>query len=153
MYATATGSSPSMFSHRNMSNVYRQIDVQTGINGASPHQLVVMLFNGLFENIGLAKAAMAKGEIEVKCAAITKCVRIVDEGLKAGLNLAEGGELAQQLNQLYAYVTTRLTQANLRNDPTALDECARLMTPIREAWMAVAPTAANTPRAALEIQA
>ena len=100
MYATATGSSPSMFSSRNMSSVYRQIGVQTAINGASPHQLVVMLFNGLFESIGRARAAMANNDIEAKCAAITKSVRIVDEGLKASLNLAEGGDLARQLHDL-----------------------------------------------------
>ena len=153
MYATATGSSPSMSSSRNMSSVYRQIGVQTAINGASPHQLVVMLFNGLFESIGRARAAMANNDIEAKCAAITKSVRIVDEGLKASLNLAEGGDLARQLHDLYGYITTRLTQANLRNDTAALEECVSLLTPIREAWIAVTPTADNTHRTALEVQA
>ncbi|WP_422838342.1 flagellar export chaperone FliS [Aquabacterium sp.] len=153
MYATATGSSVSMFSSRNVSNAYRQIDVQTGVNGASDHQLISMLFNGFFQSIGQARVAMQKGEIPEKCAAITKCVRIVDEGLKASLNLQQGGELAQQLNDLYEYVTRRLTQANLRNDVDALDECVRLLSPIREAWDAVAPGHNDAPRAAMEIRA
>ncbi|HEX5310324.1 flagellar export chaperone FliS [Aquabacterium sp.] len=153
MYATATGTSPSMFSARNMSSVYHQVGVQTGINGATPHQLVVMLFNGFLDSIGKARAAMAAGQIEAKCEAITKCVRIVDEGLKASLNLQEGGQLAHQLYDLYGYITKRLTQANLHNDPAALEECVRLLTPIREAWMAMAPTADNTPRQTLEVQA
>lgn len=153
MYATATGSSPSMFSSRSMSNAYRQIGVQTGINGASPHQLVVMLFNGLFDSIGQARAAMANKDIAVKCEAITKSVRIVDEGLKASLNLAEGGELAQQLHDLYGYITQRLTQANLHNDLAALEECVSLLTPIREAWIAMAPTTDAPTRTHLEMQA
>lgn len=112
-----------------------------------------MLFNGLFESIGHARAAMANKDIEAKCAAITKSVRIVDEGLKASLNLAEGGDLARQLHDLYGYITTRLTQANLRNDPAALEECVTLLTPIREAWIAVAPTVDSTPLKTLEVQA
>jgi len=153
MYATATGSSPSMYSHRSMSNVYRQIDVQTGITGASPHQLIAMLFNGALASIARARGAMGEGDIAAKCEAIGKSIRIVDEGLRASLNLEQGGELAGHLHALYAYITTRLTQANLHNDPAALEECAKLLTPIREAWMAVAPTADTPTRAALEIQA
>ncbi|MDE2000410.1 MAG: flagellar export chaperone FliS, partial [Burkholderiales bacterium] len=132
MYATTTGTSPSMYSNRNVTSAYRQVNVQTGINGASPHQLVAMLFNGFFDAIGQARAAMASNDIGMKCDAIIKSVRIVDEGLKASLNLSEGGELAQQLYGLYGYVTMRLTQANLHNDPAALEECVRLLTPIRE---------------------
>lgn len=154
MYATATGSSASMFSQRNMSNTYRRIDVETGVNGASGHQLTTMLLNGALESIAQARGAMMSGQIEVKCKAITKSVSIIDEGLKASLNLAEGGDLAQRLNDLYSYITTRLTQANLRNDPAALEECVNLLTPIRDAWVAIAPTSdAPASTAAMRIQA
>lgn len=153
MYATATGSSASMFSSRNMSSVYRQIDVETGVSGASAHHLITMLLNGALDSIAQARGAMASGQIEAKCAAISKSVRIVDEGLKAGLDLRNGGELATRLSELYAYVTTRLTQANIRNDDAALEECARLLTPIKEAWVAIAPADAAVVRAAMEVHA
>lgn len=153
MYATATGSSASMFSAKNISSVYRQIDIETGVSGASAHQLITLLFNGALSSMAQAKGAMLNGQIEGKCTAIGKAVRIVDEGLKAGLDLQSGGALAQQLNELYAYITMRLTQANLRNDPEALDECTRLLSPLREAWMAIAPADANVVRAAMEIHA
>jgi flagellar protein FliS len=48
--------------------------------------------------------------------AIGRAVRIVDEGLRAGLNLEAGGRLASDLHELYGYLNLRLTQANLRND-------------------------------------
>jgi flagellar protein FliS len=153
MYATATGSSASMFSSRNMSSVYRQIDVETGVSGASAHHLITMLFNGALESIAQARGAMANGQIEIKCAAISKSVRIIDEGLKAGLNLQSGGELALQLNDLYAYITKRLTLGNLRNDPAALEECTNLLTPIREAWVAITPSNATVVRATMEVHA
>jgi flagellar protein FliS len=153
MYATATGSSASMFSSRNMSSAYRQIDIETGVSGASAHQLITLLFNGAVDCIAQAKGAMLSRNIETKCAAISKAVRIVDEGLKAGLDLKAGGELAGHLHALYGYIVTRLTQANLRNDVAALDECVRLLNPIREAWAAIAPSGANVVRAAMEVQA
>lgn len=154
MYATATGSTASMFSQRNMSNTYRRIDVETGVNGASPHQLTTMLFNGAMESIAQARGAMLNKQIEVKGAAIGKAIRIIDEGLKASLNLAEGGEVAQNLSDLYAYITLRLTQANLRNDPAALDECVNLLKPVREAWLQIAPTSeAPVASASMRIQA
>jgi flagellar secretion chaperone FliS len=153
MYATATGSSASMFGSRNMSSVYRQIDIETGVSGASAHQLITLLFNGAIDSISQAKGAMLARNIETKCAAISKAVRIVDEGLKSSLDLKAGGELAQQLNDLYAYIVTRLTLANLRNDPAALDECVKLIQPVRDAWIAIAPSDATVVRAAMEVQA
>ena len=153
MYATATGSSASMFGSKNMSSVYRQIDIETGVSGASAHQLITLLFNGALDCMAQAKGAMQTRNIEGKCAAISKSVRIVDEGLKAGLDMRAGGELAQQLGDLYGYITMRLTQGNLRNDTEALDECVRLLGPIRDAWVAIAPADATVVRAAMEVHA
>jgi flagellar protein FliS len=65
-------------------------------------------------------------------------VRIIDEGLKAGLNLEAGGVLARDLNDLYAYITLRLTHANLHGDEPAIAECQRLIQPLQEAWDAIA---------------
>lgn len=154
MYATATGSFARTTNQRNMSNAYHQIDVQTGVSGASAHQLTTMLLNGALDSITKARGAMMSGQIEAKCAAIGKAISIIDEGLKASLNLAEGGQLAQQLNDLYAYITTRLTQGNLHNDPAALEECVNLLKPIRDAWVAIAPTSdAPASAASMRIQA
>ena len=47
------------------------------------------------------------------------------------------GALAADLDRLYAYVTLRLTQANLKSSEAALDECQRLLQPLREAWMSI----------------
>jgi flagellar protein FliS len=132
---------------RNTSNAfagaYRTIGVETGVDGASPHRLVAMLFEGFGDALAQARTAMSKREIEAKCRAITKAVRIVDEGLRANLDVVAGGKLARDLADLYGYITIRLTQANLRNDPAALDECAALMEPVRQAWAAIDPRASG----------
>jgi flagellar secretion chaperone FliS len=129
----------SAFGRRPQAQMYSQVGVETGVQGASPHKLVAMLFDGYFESVARAQAALAAGNIEVKGREIGRAVRIVDEGLKASLDPQGGGALAADLGDLYAYVTVRLTHANLRNDAAALDECRALMQPLHEAWMSIAP--------------
>jgi flagellar protein FliS len=136
MFASAT------LSHT-VSNVfagtYRQVGVETGVSAASPHRLVTMLFDGFNDAIAQARKALQQGQIEAKCKAITRAVRIVDEGLKASLDVDTGGRLAADLLALYGYVTVRLTEANLHNDNDALAECAALLEPVRSAWIAIDP--------------
>ncbi len=120
------------------SSLYHQVGVETRMTGATPHQLVSMLFDGWLEAVAQARGAMRNGDLGTKGAAIGRAVRILDEGLRAGLDLRSGGNLAQDLNDLYGYLTMRLTQANLRNDEALLDECQRLLKPIHDAWAAIA---------------
>lgn len=124
---------------QNLSNLYRRTSVEIDVNAATPHRLVQMLFDGLMEAFAQARGAMETGNVEQKARAIGRAVRILDEGLKAALNLKDGGRLAADLNDLYAYATLRLTQANLRNDVAALEECKRLIQPLREAWTEIGP--------------
>jgi flagellar protein FliS len=84
---------------------------------------------------------MRNGDIATKNRALGKAVRIVEEGLRASLDLNAGGKLARDLHELYGYVALRLTRANLRNDEKALEECAGLLQPLREAWTAIQPRA------------
>ena len=138
MYAAPLSASP-FGSAMSRAQVYNRVGVETGVLDASPHKLVAMLFDGFFDALAHAKGALSAGNVEAKGRAIGRAVRIVDEGLKAGLDLSAGGSLAGDLSELYAYVSRRLTEANLRNDAAALDECAQLMQPLREAWQSIAP--------------
>jgi flagellar secretion chaperone FliS len=117
-----------------MAGAYRRVGIETSVESASPHRLVALLFDGYMEAIAQARGAMKQGQIELKGKAIGRAARIVEEGLKSSLNLTEGGQLAQDLSALYDYLTMRLTQANIRNDEAILDECVRLVEPLRQAW-------------------
>jgi flagellar protein FliS len=126
---------------------YRQTSLHTGVGAASPHRLVAMLFEGIIEDLALAKGAIAGGERELKARALARAVRIVDEGLRGCLDLKAGGRMAADLHELYAYITRRLMHANLRDDVAALDECRRLIEPLRDAWQSIAPQAATQAQA------
>ena len=119
--------------------LYQQVGVETRLSGADPHQLVAMLFEGFMEAVAQGRGAMRAGQLEAKGMALGRAVRIVEEGLRAALDLRAGGTLARDLDDLYTYLTMRLTLANLRDDEAALDECHRLMLPLQEAWTAIAP--------------
>lgn len=122
--------------------LYQQVGVESQLGGASPHHLVAMLFEGWMEAVAQARGAIRNGDALAKGQAIGRAVRIVEEGLRAGLDLNAGGRLAQDLNDLYGYLTLRLTQANLRSDEQALDECTRLLKPLQDAWAAIGPAVA-----------
>lgn len=136
MYSTAT--STPFGRQPQFAQAYRNMAAQTGIADASPHRLVAMLYDGFLEALAEARGAMRAHEIERKGRAIGRAARIVEEGLRGGLNLEAGGRLADDLNRLYLYVGMRLTHANLKNDEKALDECQQLLQPLREAWMSIA---------------
>jgi len=131
---------------RQSASLYQQVGVESQLAGASPHALVAMLFDGFMEAVAQARGAMRDKNAAAKGQAIGRAVRIVEEGLRAGLDVRAGGDLARDLGELYAYVTHRLTLANLRNDEAALEECQRLMQPLRDAWVAIGtnPTAGNS---------
>jgi flagellar protein FliS len=115
-------------------SAYQRVNVETAVSQADPHQLVNLLFEGLLKNVGAARAAMARGDVAAKGMLINKAVRIIDEALKPALNLAQGGDIAANLNGLYGYCALRLTEANLRNDGVALADVVRVIEPLADGW-------------------
>ena len=122
-------------------NAYRQVGVQSGLESASPHRLIQMLIDGLLQNLNTAIGALQRGDIELKGQQIGRAVRILEEGLKGGLNREQGGELAANLGALYDYCVQRLTIANLRNDAAAVEEVVALMSPVAMSWQEIGATA------------
>ena len=106
-------------------------------------QLIQMLFDGLIESLAKAKGHMIHGTIKEKSDALGRAGRIV-VGLQGALDFKQGGDLAQNLNELYAYVTRRLFHINAHNDLEALDEVFTLMNDIRQAWNTLPTLMADT---------
>jgi flagellar protein FliS len=115
-------------------STYNRVSVDTGVQTADPHQLVSLLFDALIQSLNLARGAMERHDVPSKGSAIGKAIRIIEEGLKAGLNLQEGGELAGNLKGLYDYSVQRLTLANLRNDVAPIHEVLSLIEPLADSW-------------------
>jgi flagellar protein FliS len=112
---------------------YGSVQVVTGVAMADNVQLIQMLFDGLTESLAAAKGHIMNNSIEEKSKSISRAGRIV-VGLQGALDFERGGELAQNLNELYAYVTRRLIHVNAYNDLTALEEVQSLIKDIADAW-------------------
>lgn len=123
-----------MFVSRNPIAAYATVGVETSVESASPHKLILLLFEGAKAAILAAKIQMSNGEIAAKGASISKAIDIINNGLKASLDLDVGGSLALQLDALYEYMSDRLLFANLKNEPAALDEVLGLLAQIHSAW-------------------
>ncbi|EME1823772.1 flagellar export chaperone FliS [Cronobacter sakazakii] len=118
---------------------YQQVGLESAVMSASPHQLVVMLFGGALSALVRARLFIEQGDTVAKGQALTKAINIIDNGLKAGLNMDIGGDLPRNLASLYEYMVRRLLHANLRNDVDAINEVETLMTNIADAWKQIGP--------------
>ena len=115
---------------------YSKMAVHAGVEAASPHRLILMLMDGVLEKIARAKGCMQRSDIRAKGQQIGWAISIL-EGLKASLNKAEGGEIAQNLEDLYIYMERRLIDAGRENDTRILDEVTTLMRQLKEGWEAI----------------
>ena len=128
----------------NSANAYRQVGAHSGVENASPPALIQMLFEGLFQSLNAARGAMERGEIEEKGRHLGKAVRILQEGLAAGLDLDKGGELAGNLKLLYDYSVKQLTHANVHNDVGLVEEVIGVLQPVAQGWKEIGPEGNTT---------
>ena len=96
-----------------------------------------MLIEGGLTRLAQARGAMERNQTALKGELIGKAIGIVG-GLRQALDVKKGGELAVNLDSLYEYMTTRLMEANLKNDPAILEEVAGLLREVKTGWDAIA---------------
>lgn len=128
MYQTAS---------RPRADAYRRIGVETSMHTIDQHQIIVLLFDGLLREIMRARGALARQDVPGKCDAIARSMRILEEGLITGLDLVDGGEIAQNLSALYNYCLHQLVMANAKNDDALLQEVYGLIESVAEGWKAI----------------
>ena len=129
---------------------YRNMGLQGVVEQASRHELVRMLMDGGLDRIAAARGQMQRGDNAAKGASIGRAIGIID-GLRASLDADSGGDIAANLDRLYDYMVRRLTLANVNNDVEPLDEVQQLLAQIRDAWLEVGATAADTAPAAVAV--
>jgi flagellar protein FliS len=112
---------------------------RTQIQSQSPLELVVMLYDGALRFLQMAADGTRRNDLAAKREGMSRSMAILAE-LQNTLNLQEGGEVAQSLDHLYTYITSRLLDANVKKDPAPVDEAIRLLRPLRDAWAQIAAT-------------
>ncbi len=115
---------------------YQTVNTQAQIGDASPHRLIQMLMEGGMSRLAQARGAMQHGQVAIKGELISKAIGIIG-GLREGLDLQQGGEVAANLDRLYEYMVSRLVEANLNNDVALVDEVAGLLRNVKSGWDAI----------------
>tara|TARA_R110000822_G_scaffold19219_5_gene62835 strand:+ start:4098 stop:4481 length:384 start_codon:yes stop_codon:yes gene_type:complete len=117
---------------------YQTVNVNAQVSEADPHRLIQMLMEGGLQRIAQAKGAMQFNNVQLKGELIGKAIGIIG-GLREALDFAKGGEVAANLDSLYAFMVQRLSIANLKNDAAILDEVAALLRDVKEGWDGIRP--------------
>lgn len=119
-----------MAAQTNAFNAYKQNSVTT----ASPGELTLMLYNGCLKFLNRAKLAMNDKNIEEKNHYIQRSQAIIGE-LMSTLNMDM--DISKQMLPLYEYMNRRLTEANIQNDSSIIEEVEGLVTEFRDTWKEV----------------
>lgn len=115
---------------------YHNVNLNAQTAQASPVQLVLVLLDGLLEELARARAHIEAQRFEAKAASINKCVEVLN-GLSSALDFDSGGEVVDNLGRLYEYCAARLHQAGFHLDSGMVDEVVALLTTIRQGWQGV----------------
>ena len=131
---------------------YSSVSVQTEVENASPYRLVQMLLNGALARISMARIAIGEGDPARKGEYISSAISIIG-GLRDSLDHKAGGTVASNLEKLYAYMTDKLLEANIKNDSSILNEVNELLLGIKTSWDEIGnlPEAIN-PHQTLDVQ-
>lgn len=129
-------------------NAYAKVGLETGVVAASPHQLIIMLYEGAELAVRMAIKHINDGDLTRKATAISKASSIILEGLHAALDPVQGGEIALRLDALYAYMNKRLMLAHIKNDIAPLEEVLGLLRELHAAWQQIGAAAKATPPSA-----
>jgi flagellar protein FliS len=103
------------------------------ISTATPESLVAKLLDGALRHARHAHALQGPARLAERCRSLSKAVAIVGE-LRSALDLEQGGEIAANLDALYAFVIDRFLEANLHGSADPIDDALRTLGPIAEAW-------------------
>jgi len=96
-------------------------------------KLLLRLFNGALTSACFARRGIEEKSPKMRGESISRILAILTE-LDCALDREAGGSLAENLSGLYAYMTQRLTVANIRNDISALEEVKTLLTELKEGF-------------------
>jgi len=112
---------------------YRTVDLEARAAAASPYELVLVLFDGLLDELARVRGHIEAKRFDQKGRSLEKCLNILN-GLSSALDYDQGGELVQELARLYDYCIYKLSDISVSLSLDELDEVVKLLGTLREGW-------------------
>lgn len=107
------------------------------VSSRSPLELVVLLYDELLDALRGGRDAIARQDLTGKAAPISRALALLGQ-LIATLDMERGEQVATRLDALYTYAVFRVSDANVTLRAEPLDDCIRLLAPVRDAWAELA---------------
>jgi flagellar protein FliS len=117
---------------------YRDIDVASRVQGATPHGLVLIMFDELLKGLGVLQAAEAAHDLVRRNAIQARVVSLL-HGLESSLDYAKGGEIADNLGRIYREARRLLGPTAGIDRQTAITHARDMLTTVSSAWQAIGP--------------
>lgn len=118
---------------------YSAVSLESQVSGATPHQLIALLFEGAINAMRRAEIYFQTGNVARRGEMISRAINIIDNGLRAGLDHQVGGQIAADLERLYEYVSRNLLLASVNQSAESLPQLIALMVEMSETWKAIDP--------------
>ena len=119
---------------------YANVNRNTAVEDANPHQLIQMLFQGALDNLQQAIGSIERRDFEQKGLLIGRTISIIG-GLQSVLDHEKGGEISENLDRLYDYMAVRLYEATSQNSADIVREVIGLLREIKSGWDGIADEA------------
>lgn len=134
----------------NAKSAYGRVGLDIKVETASPHMLILMLYDGALLALASARTQLEAGDKLAMSESIIRASGIISQGLRDSLDSKGGGELSDRLSALYDYMCVRLQMANIKGDLGPIDEVITLLNELRSAWEEIAldPTAVSATKSA-----
>lgn len=121
---------------RDPRETYRAVDLASRTGGASPHQLITILYEDLLRELRLGALSIEANDFAAKNARLTKGLAILF-ALEAGLDFERGGAVADTLSRFYRGARETVMKASLANDAGPIREVVANVGEIAESWKAI----------------
>ncbi len=116
---------------------YANSDAETTVNSLNSGQLIVLIYERIFDNLKIGKHALENGQYGIE--AFTKAHDLIQQGLLACLDYKAGADVAQNLGAIYEWALREIINARVAHSPEKVQEILDVLSPLYEAWLALAP--------------
>ena len=116
---------------------YAANSIETGVVAADSSQLIVLVYERLFDHLKIGKKELENGRYAIE--SFTKAHDLIQQGLVAWIDYKEGGDIAQSLGAIYEWSLREIINARVTKSPEKIQEVLDVLTPLYEAWVSLAP--------------
>jgi len=114
---------------------YSDTSISTSISMSTSTDLIILVFEKIFDYLKIGKAALENNQLAIE--EFTKINDLINLGLVASLNREKGGEIAKNLEFIYLWALSKITEARLTKSYEKIDEVTQVLMPIYESWQSL----------------